>query len=87
VTANPTEYCTVRPRFVFSSVSHSISPCDAPAPSARISSFFRCGVGTCAIAAVNTATWSAVVFEPAFPRRSINANDSWELSHQTPSGW
>lgn len=76
VTANPTEYSPLRPRFAFSSVSHSSRPWEAPAPSARISIFRRCFVGTCAIAAVRTAMWSAVVFEPALPGRSITASDS-----------
>ena len=31
--------------------------------------------------------WSAVVFEPAFPGRSIAASISWVLSHHTPIGW
>ena len=77
----------MRPRFAFNAVSQSSSPWEAPAPSARISIFRRCWVGTCAMAAVNTAMWSATVFEPAFPGRSISAIDSWVLSHQTPSGW
>jgi len=57
-------------------VSQLSSPWDAPAPSARISRFLRRVVGTCAIAAVSTAMWSATVFEPAFPGRSITASDS-----------
>jgi hypothetical protein len=75
----PDRYSTLRPRFASRAVSQSNSPCEAPAPSARTSSFFRWTAGTCAIAAVSTATWSAVVFEPAFPGRSIAASISWVL--------
>ena len=87
VTANPTEYSTLRPRLVSWPVSQSSSPCEAPAPSARTSSFFRCTARTWAIAADRTAMWSAVVLEPALPGRSVAASISWVLSHQTPIGW
>ena len=59
VTANPTEYSTLRPRLASWAVSQSSSPCEAPAPSARTSSLLRWTAGTCAIAAVRTAMWSA----------------------------
>ena len=59
VTANPTEYSTLRPRLASWAVSQSSSPCEAPAPSARTSSLLRWAAGTCAIAAVRTAMWSA----------------------------
>jgi hypothetical protein len=31
--------------------------------------------------------WSAAVFEPALPARSLAARNSLVLSHHTPSGW
>jgi hypothetical protein len=31
--------------------------------------------------------WSAVVFDPALPARSLRASDSLVLSHHAPSGW
>ncbi len=68
-------------------VSQSSSPWLAPAPSARTNSFLRWAAGTWAMAAVRTVMWSAVVFEPAFPGRSIAASISWVLSHHTPIGW
>ena len=86
VTAYPTEYCTERLRFASRAVIQSNNPCEAPAPSARINSLRRCAAGTWAIAADRTAMWSAAVFEPAFPGRSINAIDSWVFSHHTPNG-
>jgi len=49
VIANPIEYCTLRPRTLPCSVSQSSSPCDAPAPSERISSLRRWVAGICAI--------------------------------------
>ena len=43
--AYPTEYCTDRPRFASRAVIQSSSSWEAPAPSARISSFLRCARG------------------------------------------
>jgi hypothetical protein len=31
--------------------------------------------------------WSAVVFDPALPGRSLKASDSFVLSHHAASGW
>jgi len=86
VTAYPTEYWTERPRFASRAVIQSNSSWEAPAPSARIKSLRRWAAGTCPMAAVRTAMWSAAVLEPAFPGRSIRARDSWVFSHHTPSG-
>ena len=87
VTGNPTEYSRLRPRTWPCSVSQSSRSWEAPAPSQRTSSFLRCAAGTWAIASDRTAMWSAAVFDPAFPVRSIPARISVVLSHHTANGW
>jgi hypothetical protein len=64
----------------------SIRPCEAPAPSTVTSRSRRCLAGIWAIASSSISMWSAVVFDPALPVRSLNASDSPVLSHQAPSG-
>src|SRR6266576_2654819 len=58
----------------------------APAPSQVIISRRRYFGGKAAIASSSTVMWSAAVFEPALPGRSIPANGSLVLSHQQPKG-
>jgi hypothetical protein len=60
----------------------------APAPSlrTRIGRLCRSASGICAIASSVTWMWSAAVFDPAFPGRSIAANASSVLSSQASSG-
>lgn len=84
---NPTLYSTLLPRTLPCSVSQSSRPCHAPAPSERISNLLRWVAGTWAIASLSTSMWSAVVFDPALPARSLAARNSTVLSHQTPIGW
>ncbi len=87
VTANPTENSRLRPRIWPCSVSQSRNLWVAAAPSARTKSLRRWLSGTRAIAAVKTSTWSAAVFAPAFPGRSVTASSSLVLSHHTAIGW
>ncbi len=57
-----------------------MSPWLAPAPSAVIISRRRYFAGTAVIAESSTVRWSAVVFDPALPGRSIPASASAVLS-------
>ena len=65
------------------------NPCVQPAVSARISIGvpWRCASGIWASAASRTAMWSAVVFDPARPGRSIPARASRVLSRKQNNGW
>jgi hypothetical protein len=83
LTGNPTEYCSRRP------CSQAVNSCVPPPESVRISA--RRPAGSCARASFVTAMWSAAVFEPALPGRSMMASASpvpsppWPAN--APSGW
>jgi hypothetical protein len=64
----------------------SSSLCEKPAPSTVIIRFRRSPGGSAAIASSTRVTWSAAVFEPADPRRSIHASGSPVLSQNASSG-
>src|SRR5680860_326180 len=87
VTAYPTLYSRRRPRTWPRSVSQSRRSCDAPAPSHRTRRSLRYFAGIWAIAWARIVMWSAAVFDPALPVRSMPARNSSVLSHHTPRGW